>query len=290
MNAKASESGLERPLTLEEFDDVHQDTECVYGIVKDDIEKRIIISFRGTNKLGKKDITTDIAFFQKEVEIPESLEGKLENSKELQWHTGFYDYIFNKTADKNDDESTTKYDQIVGDLKSLLNKYPGYKVFLTGHSLGAGLSSLVAFYLALDPDLPKPISCINFASPRVGGEDVFKAVHHLEKTKQLRMLRIVNENDLFTTMPKWWYRHFGHQIDFYKKKWYHRKDPEPDFTYFDPTDNACMKLYKRTTNTILSNLNLAYDHSAYMNRIHKAEKYLDNTSLNDLYMKNVFDK
>ena len=45
------------------------------------------------------------------------------------------DYIFNKTADKNDDESTTKYDQIVGDLKSLLNKYPGYKVYLTGHSL-----------------------------------------------------------------------------------------------------------------------------------------------------------
>ena len=95
MDAKASKSGLERPLTLEEFDDVQQDTECVYGIVKDDIEQRITISFRGTNKLGKKDIITDIAIFQREVEIPESLQGKLEGSKDLQWHTGFYGAYIN---------------------------------------------------------------------------------------------------------------------------------------------------------------------------------------------------
>merc|ERR1711862_471759 len=168
---------------------------------------------------------------------------------------------------------------VLGDLKSILANNPGYKVYLTGHSLGAALSSIVAFYFALDPELPKPISCINFASPRVGGMDVFKGVHHLEKTKQLRVLRVVNENDWITTVPKTWYRHFGHQVDMYKKKWYHRSSPSPDFTYFNPTDNWWESFQKRRTNSILSNFNVGYDHSDYISRIQQEEEYLEKTSL-----------
>lgn len=86
---RARESGLERPLTLEEFDDLQQATECVYGISKDDISKRITVVFRGTNALGKKDLQTDVSIFQKEVPIPEALK-EVMKGKELQWHTGFY--------------------------------------------------------------------------------------------------------------------------------------------------------------------------------------------------------
>ena len=88
-DARAKESGLERPLTLEEFDDLQQATECVYGISRDDINKRITVVFRGTNELGKKDLETDVSIFQKEVPIPEVLREDVKG-KELQWHTGFY--------------------------------------------------------------------------------------------------------------------------------------------------------------------------------------------------------
>lgn len=89
LDARARESGLERPLTFEEFDDLQQETECVYGISKDDINKRISVVFRGTNQLGKKDLVTDVSIFQKEVPIPEVLR-EVVKGKELQWHTGFY--------------------------------------------------------------------------------------------------------------------------------------------------------------------------------------------------------
>ena len=72
------------------------------------------------------------------------------------------DYLFKETVDSDDAAGTTRYDQIMDDLKSLLAKYPDYKIFVTGHSLGAALSSVAAFYFACDDDLPKPISCINF--------------------------------------------------------------------------------------------------------------------------------
>ncbi|GFH45376.1 hypothetical protein CTEN210_01850 [Chaetoceros tenuissimus] len=288
-DARARESGLERPLTLEEFDDLQQATECVYGISKDDINKRITVVFRGTNDLGKKDLETDVSIFQKEVPIPEVLREAVKG-KELQWHTGFYDYLFNKTADESDDDSKTKYDQILEDLKSILAKYPGYKVYVKGHSLGAALSNITAFYFALEPDLPKPISNINFASPRVGGKDVFQAVHFLECSKKLRMIRVVNENDLITAMPATFYYHFGFQVDLYKKHWYNRKVPKPDFTYFNPNDSKWEKFKKSRTNSVLSKINLGYDHGSYISRIQKAEPYLQNTSLNDLYIEaNIFE-
>jgi hypothetical protein len=62
---------------------------------------------------------------------------------------------------------------------------------VTGHSLGAALSSLVAFYLACEDDIPKPVTCLNFASPRIGDSGFRDAVRSLEQRKALRMLRVV---------------------------------------------------------------------------------------------------
>jgi hypothetical protein len=60
---------------------------------------------------------------------------------------------------------------------------------VTGHPLGAALSSLVAFYLACEDDIPKPVTCLNFASPRIGDSGFRDAVRWLEPRKMLRMLR-----------------------------------------------------------------------------------------------------
>ena len=64
----------------------------------------------------------------------------------------------------------TKYEEILNNLMTLLEKFPDYKIYVTGHSLGASLSTLFGFVLASDHDsrIPKPIKCITIASPRVG--------------------------------------------------------------------------------------------------------------------------
>ena len=69
----------------------------------------------------------------------------------------YADYMFSPTIDKDDPEDTTKFDQILADIKPLLEKYPDHKLYVTGHSLGAALSTLASFYLACDPDIPKPV-------------------------------------------------------------------------------------------------------------------------------------
>lgn len=90
LDARAKESGLDRPLTLEEFDDVYQSKECVYAVCKDDFNKRITVVFRGTNDLAFfSNWVTNFSAFQKEVPLPEKLQDKID-AKELHFHTGFY--------------------------------------------------------------------------------------------------------------------------------------------------------------------------------------------------------
>jgi hypothetical protein len=89
------------------------------------------------------------------------------------------------------------------DVLRLLNENPGYKVFVTGHSLGGAIASLVAFQMAKsdDPQIPKPVWCITFASPRVGNAFLARSFDHLEKEGQLCHLRVYNEDDIVAALP-----------------------------------------------------------------------------------------
>jgi len=285
LEAKAAASGIDRPLALEEFDDLYQTSECVYGVVRDSIKKRIIVVFRGTeNKLAfGSNWITNASVAHTDGELPDCLKGKVDGDR-LEFHYGFYDSLFSKTAEKGDAVGTRKYDQVMSDVKSVLAKYPDYKVYLTGHSLGAALSSVAAFYFACNDDLPKPISCINFASPRFGDWSVFQGVQHLEQTKKLRVLRTINENDLVTAIPSWGYWHSGWQVNLFKPgRWWNKK-PRPDIEYLSPLESAWTRYGKTWTNSILTNFNLSYDHGDYISRIEEAKDYLEETSLNELYM------
>jgi hypothetical protein len=185
-------SGLHRPLTLEEYDDRHQKHDLVYGVTKDDVNKRITLVFRGTeNELAfRSNWLSNVAFLKKEYELPTVLE---ENNvvESLRLHSGFGKYVFDYTHDEDDPATWRKYDEIVEDIKILMKAHPSYKLYVTGHSLGAALSTIVGFYLACDPDIPKPVSVINFASPRVGGGNFRRAARWLEGKRWLRILRVV---------------------------------------------------------------------------------------------------
>ena len=84
------------------------------------------------------------------------------------------DYLFG--ARKRTD-ATSKFDQILEHLYDLLAKFPDYNIYVTGHSLGGALSTLLAFTLASleDSRVNKPITCLTIASPRVGNLDLRRA-------------------------------------------------------------------------------------------------------------------
>jgi hypothetical protein len=178
-------------VTLEEYDDKDQNNEMVYGVTKDDVNKRITLVFRGSeNALSLRTNWSANLYFNKEkANVPDAVKDVIPGGMRI--HGGYYNYMFKLTEDKTDKSEFRKYDEILEDVKSLLKKNPTYKLYVTGHSLGAALANLMAFYLVCDPEIPKPVTCINFASPRLGDANFLAATQWLEERNWLRMLRVV---------------------------------------------------------------------------------------------------
>ena len=172
----------------------------------------------------------------------------------------------------------------MADAKAILAKYPDHKLYVTGHSLGAALSTICAFYLACEGDdaIPKPVTCVNFASPRAGGWKFAHAVHYLEKNKQLRMLRSVNENDIVTTMPSTGYYHVGHQVTCYEGG--RVKNIEPEILYMNPTEGFFQRWRKYRTNSMLGNLAADHGIGIYLKRIVEGKHIIEKKSLNQMYI------
>jgi len=105
-------------------------------VSRDSINKRIVVVFRGIdNQLApESDWKANLNVLKKLVEVPKLLRGKVYRNR-LTFHSGFHDYLFKATVDDSDDIKTQKYDQIINDVKLLLAIYPGYKIYVTGHSL-----------------------------------------------------------------------------------------------------------------------------------------------------------
>jgi hypothetical protein len=149
-SASSAENSVERPLTLMEYDDRHQDRSLVYGVAKDDVNKRITLVFRGTdNDLSFHTnwaANTNIA--KTSVPVPSKIQSAQEGAADhilFGWgntaknapvynvflHAGFYSYLFDKLGENH----PSKYEEILQDLVPLLKAHPTYKLYVTGHSL-----------------------------------------------------------------------------------------------------------------------------------------------------------
>ena len=244
-----------RAYTIEEFEDRFQSSELVYSVIKDAYHERITLIFRGTeNTLGAGGTNwmSNLNINVEEAKLPEVLKGNIEGET-IGIHEGYHDYLFANTTDTRDVETFTKYDQIKEDVLGLVKKYPGYKLYVTGHSLGAALSTIAAFFLACEDNIPKPVTCINFASPRVGTRSFLSACQYLEKTCQLRVVRAMNAHDTIAVFPIAPYVHVGFQVTLYKDG-----EKKPDLHYpnlkLDWVEWAKISM----RNSLLASLNLGY--------------------------------
>jgi predicted lipase len=184
---------------LETFFSIDEATQCVYGVLKDYTNKRIIVVFRGSTDLSTRDWQTNFSAQLEGMTTPKLLVDSLDGhmKERVLVHRGFYNYIFNNKLAKG----VQRYDMILNDIKPSVEK--GYKIYVTGHSLGAALSFLLAFKLAGSDKawIPKPITCINYASPFVGASGFRAAFTQLEKMGLIRYLRITNDFDTAPAIP-----------------------------------------------------------------------------------------
>ncbi|KAE8727028.1 Phospholipase A1-Ibeta2 [Hibiscus syriacus] len=90
-------------------------------------------------------------------------------------------------------------ESVVEEVKRLIEMYKGenLSITITGHSLGAALSLLVADEISsCAPDAP-PVAVFSFGGPKVGNKGFVDRLNE----KNVKVLRIVNNQDLITKVP-----------------------------------------------------------------------------------------
>ena len=283
-------------LTLIQYDDVYQDSEIVYAIGKDDVQKRITLVLRGTETTLDSTVNnlwtnvqirkTKITPFPKLLDTL-LIEKKINLNRRVWMHSGFYNAVFRPTTLDKDDPTRTKYQQILNALKRSLTSNPGYHLYVTGHSLGAALATIISFFLACEPQgIPKPVLCVNFAAPRVGDFHFLQACQALESHSYLRIMRVVNDKDSIAVVPSFNYNHVGFQIKLppIMESQEQQEQEEPELTYPKIKDSRWKRFGRAWDNGILKSLNLSYDHGNYRERVFLQQTNLEKyTNVNDLY-------
>jgi len=165
-----------------------EDLQCIFGKIPN--KKKYIIVFRGSESI--KDWINNIKFFKKRL------------IKNIKVHSGFLNQLIC-------DDTFKKMKECV---RENIQKNPDWEWYVTGHSLGAGLSVLTGYFMS---KIFKNTlwTVLSLASPRIGNKD-FKS--DIEKISNLRHFRICNNRDIITAMPMWGYYHTGYNILYNPKK------------------------------------------------------------------------
>jgi predicted lipase len=169
------------------------DLQCLVG--KNPHKKRITIVFRGTD--GFLDCLYDILIIKTNI------------GNGVKIHKGFYNQLFNGGV----------FNKLKILIQNQLYEHPGWDIYITGHSLGAALSTISSYLLAKEFPNTK-FHVITFASPKVGN---YKFQQEYQSIKNLTCYRICYNKDCVTAFPTLWYYHVGHNLwfDKNKKEWHY---------------------------------------------------------------------
>ncbi|PIN14469.1 Triacylglycerol lipase [Handroanthus impetiginosus] len=163
------------------------------AIWRDPERKRLVIAFRGTEQVEGSADRFDACSCRYRLN-PERIGGDFK--QEVQVHSGFlsaYDSVRTRLI------SLIK--QAIGHSGGSLELLPKWHIYVTGHSLGGALATLLALELS-SSQLAKhgaiSVTMYNFGSPRVGNRR-FAEVYN-ERVKD--SWRVVNHRDIIPTVPR----------------------------------------------------------------------------------------
>ena len=169
-------SGSEKNAILDEFPNAVIDTTAKtntrYFIHSDHQEKRITLSIRGSNNI--KNWLLNLDFWMKDND----------------WFNHKVHRGFLKIAKEI-------YDSVK------LHFLPGYKITLTGHSMGGAVATMIGAYLH---NLGHEVEVITFAQPRITNNKGARAMDSVKLT------RIVIQGDVVNLLPPFNYAHFGEEL------------------------------------------------------------------------------
>ncbi|KAI4338131.1 hypothetical protein L6164_016478 [Bauhinia variegata] len=168
-------------------------TDTQVAIWRDSARRRLVVAFRGTEQSRWKDLRTDLMLVPAGLN-PERIGGDFK--QEVQVHSGFL----------------SAYDSVRIRIISLIRLAIGFidnhceplhkwHVYVTGHSLGGALATLLALELS-SSQLAKwgaiSVTMYNFGSPRVGN----KRFAELYNEKVKDSWRVVNHRDIIPSVPR----------------------------------------------------------------------------------------
>lgn len=156
-----------------------KDTETGVAVTDDSI----FITFRGSS--SQEDwLDTNINANLKDVNV---------NGESIKFHEGFFD----------------AWDSAKDDVLSIIKKYPGRDIYISGHSLGGALAQIAAFMLEKGNDLPVK-AVYTFGAPPVGGESwksalsnsalADKIINFIHPDDPVPFLRYATESSLLTSV------------------------------------------------------------------------------------------
>jgi len=135
------------------------------------------------------------------------------------------------------------YDNVRSYLDAARIEFPDYRLYTTGHSLGAAESLILAVNLTLNYQheaqqanqhhhkswnpfkkhhhhTPPPLTNINFGCPQTGNDAWTYFVHHAPQLNSLSLWRLVLGWDLVPRLPDF-FHHAGHTVQMHKNGTFH---------------------------------------------------------------------
>jgi len=268
-------------------------TELTWAITINHTMKRIAVVFRGSTALEDFVIDATLQPSDFKVDGPESAAPPLGKV-----HSGFYKYLYSNTQVGSDGRDISKSEAIMGKLHELFGQYKDYKLYVTGHSLGAALSTLFAFRAADNNGIPnKPVINVSFASPFVGDQKFRTEFQKREVLGLVRHLRVSNEDDIvplvpFSSLPlpvPMAYKHTGLNVSLYNPVWWRSKNYDISFPKPDDLVDEVGRAIKHNVFLGLEPLTL-FNHLCpeYRSRLENAADQLKKFNLETLYRDPVY--
>lgn len=186
----------------------------VHGVIVNHQKKRVDIVFRGTANVSWRnsfaDWTTNLYIRLKKYENP--CEPLREKIPKIDLHGGFSKVLLEPLERGSD---LTAFKNILDNqVKPHMGR--GYRLYVTGHSLGGAIATLFGFFAACDDQVTKygAVAIYSFASPRVGGSKFRQTFKYLEERGKLRHARFHNLMDIVAQKPYsfGFFKHVGLEV------------------------------------------------------------------------------